>query len=136
MAQSRTTGRETAGRIGSTARVRGRVHGDGDLVVEGQLDGNVALRGDLTVADGGSVIAESIEAQSVTIGGLVRGQVTASGAVRLSAAASVQGNLRGSSIAIAEGAKFSGRLDCAFDLPAELGGPGRDEGRPRAGGRR
>ncbi len=136
MAQARTTNRESVGRIGSAARIHGRIHGDGDLVIEGHVDGNVALRGDLTVAEGAVVLSELIEAQSVTVAGTLKGEVTASGAVRIAAGAAVQGNLRGSSISIAEGAQFSGRLECEFDMPPELGGAARADNRPRAIGRR
>jgi cytoskeletal protein CcmA (bactofilin family) len=140
MAQARTVphpGDGIAARIGSAARVRGRIHGEGDLVVEGQVEGDLAIRGELTIAEGGSVTSEAIEAESVTVAGTLEGDVTATGTVRLTAGSRVRGNLRGSSVAIDEGARFSGRLDCAFDLPPELGGTSqRGEPRGRAAARR
>jgi cytoskeletal protein CcmA (bactofilin family) len=143
MAQARTTSR-TAGtgdaggaRIGSGARVRGRIHGDGDLVVEGRVEGDLAIRGELTIAEGGSVASENIEAHSVVVAGGLEGDLAASGTVRLVAGAQVRGNLKGSSVAIEEGARFSGRLDCEFELPAELGGASpRGDARGRAAHRR
>ena len=140
MAQARTSssssGDAGAARIGSAARVRGRIHGEGDLLVEGQVEGDLAIRGELTIAEGASVTSEAVEAQSVTIGGTLEGDVVATGTVRLVASARVRGNLRGSSVAIDDGARFSGRLDCEFDLPSELAGvPQRGEvvrGRPAA----
>ncbi len=106
--------------------MRGRIHGDGDLIVEGQVDGDLAIRGDLTIAEGGSVKSEGagrgVEAHAVTIAGTLLGDLSASGPVRLSGSAQVTGNLRGSAVAIDEGARFAGRLDCEFDLPPELGG--------------
>jgi cytoskeletal protein CcmA (bactofilin family) len=147
MAQVRTLPRSGETReargavIGSSARVRGRIHGDGNLVVEGQVDGDLAIRGDLTIAEGGSVKSEGssgVEAHAVTIAGSLTGDVNASGPVRLSGTAEVSGNLRGSAVAIDEGARFAGRLDCEFDLPPELGGSsGTGAGsRGRASGRR
>ncbi|HEY3819190.1 MAG TPA: polymer-forming cytoskeletal protein [Polyangiaceae bacterium] len=140
MAQARTTPRtgDAAGaRIGSGARVRGRIHGDGDLVVEGQVEGDLAIRGELTIAEGGNVASETIEAHSVVVAGGLEGDVAASGTVRLVAGARVRGNLKGSAVSIEEGARFSGRLDCEFDLPAELGGsPARGDGRGRTAARR
>jgi cytoskeletal protein CcmA (bactofilin family) len=135
MAQPRTTGSAPEGRIGGSARVRGRVQGEGDLVVEGQVLGPVALRGHLTVSEGGSVVGDAVEAQAVTVAGSLEGEVTAAGAIDLLPTARVKGNLRGAGITIAEGAHFSGRLDSEFDLPAELGGATR-EARPRASSRR
>jgi cytoskeletal protein CcmA (bactofilin family) len=138
MAQARTTTRSDGqgARIGSAARVRGRIHGDGDLLVEGHVEGDLAIRGDLTIAEGGVVISKAVEAQSVTIGGTLEGDVAASGPVRLVTGAKVRGNLRGSAVAIDEGARFSGRLDCEFDLPPELGGSSRNDARGRAAARR
>ncbi len=125
MAQARTSSRTGDGggaRIGSGARVRGRIQGEGDLVVEGQVEGDLAIRGDLTIAEGASVTSEAVEALSVTIAGALEGDVAATGPVRLVAGARVRGNLRGSAVSIEDGARFSGRLDCEFDLPPELGG--------------
>lgn len=138
MAQARTTTRSDGqgARIGSGARVRGRIHGDGDLLIEGNVEGDLALRGDLTIAEGGSLTSKAIEAQSVTIGGTLDGDVSATGPVHLVAGANVRGNLRGSAVAIDEGARFSGRLDCEFDLPPELGGSSRSEARGRSAARR
>jgi len=135
MAQPRTSTGGGESRIGSAARVRGRVQGEGDLVVEGQIEGDLTLRGHLTVAEGGSVSCDAVEAESVTIAGSLQGEVVANGAVQLAASARVRGNLKGSAVTIAEGARFSGRLDCAFELPQELGGSTR-EARPPAPARR
>jgi cytoskeletal protein CcmA (bactofilin family) len=138
MAQGRTSSHSSdagAARIGSGARVRGRIHGEGDLVVEGQVEGDLAIRGELTVAEGASITSEAVEARSVLIAGALEGDVAATGTVRLLAGARVRGNLRGSSVAIDDGARFSGRLDCEFDLPPELGGTsprGEVRGRPAA----
>jgi cytoskeletal protein CcmA (bactofilin family) len=135
MAQPRTSTSGGESRIGTAARIRGRVQGDGDLVVEGHVEGDLALRGHLTVAEGGSVSCDTVDADSVTIAGSLQGQVAASGAVQLASTARVRGNLKGSAVTIAEGARFSGRLDCDFDLPQELGGTAR-EARTKAPTRR
>jgi cytoskeletal protein CcmA (bactofilin family) len=139
MAQTRTTARGVNGGeacIGSGARVRGRVHGDGNLVVEGHVEGELAIRGDLTIAEGASVTSDAVEAHAVTIAGTLEGDVAATGAVRLATGARVRGNLRGTAVSIDEGARYSGRLDCEFDLPPELGGASRGEARGRSPARR
>jgi cytoskeletal protein CcmA (bactofilin family) len=149
MAQARTTtrgsnpsaGGEREGRIGSSAHVRGRIQGDGNLLIEGQVEGDVAIGGDLTIAEGGSVQTgggHAVEAHAVAIAGKLTGDLAATGPVRLAPSAEVSGNLRGSAVAIDEGARFAGRLECEFDLPPELGGASgsRGEGRPRVAARR
>jgi cytoskeletal protein CcmA (bactofilin family) len=139
MAQTRATVRGGDGRqarIGGGARVRGRVHGEGDLVIEGHVEGELAIHGDLTIAEGASVTSQTVEAHAVNISGTFEGDLTATGPVRVGTGARVRGNLRGTAVSIEEGARYSGRLDCEFDLPPELGGTSRRDTRGRAATRR
>jgi len=146
MAQARTTTTSATrradareARIGSSAHVRGRIRGEGSLLVEGHVEGDLAIQGDLTIAEGASVKSEAVEAHAVNIAGTLEGDVVASGPVRVAAGAQVSGNLRGSAVAIDDGARYAGRLDCDFELPPELGGgsrASRGEARPRPPERR
>jgi len=136
---ARTTGRSDHGRdqgtlgeaiIGRTTRVRGRVSGEGNLLIEGNVEGDIALTGDLTIAEGGRATS-SIEAVGVTLRGELDGDVRASGVVRIEAGARVRGDVLGESVSLEEGAEFVGRLDGTFDMPSELGGEGRTGGSKR-----
>jgi cytoskeletal protein CcmA (bactofilin family) len=110
--------------IGRSTRVRGRVSGDGDLRIEGTLEGDISVRGEVTIAEGGRATS-TVEASGVTLRGELDGDVRATGAVRIEAGARVRGDVNGESVSLEEGAEFAGRLDMAFDLPAELGAAGR-----------
>jgi cytoskeletal protein CcmA (bactofilin family) len=112
-------GREAV--IGRTTRVRGRVSGDGSLLIEGNIEGDINVRGDLTIAEGGRATS-TIDADAVTLRGELDGDVRARGVVRIEAGARVRGDVQGESVALEEGAEFVGRLDATFELPAELGG--------------
>ncbi|HEY4014229.1 MAG TPA: polymer-forming cytoskeletal protein [Polyangiaceae bacterium] len=136
MAQTRSTPRGMEARIGPSARVRGRVQGEGNLLVEGQIEGELAIRGDLTIAEGAVVTCEAVEAHAVTISGALQGDVSATSAVRIGSGARVRGNIRGTSVSIEDGARYSGRLDCEFELPPELGGESRGDARGRTSARR
>jgi cytoskeletal protein CcmA (bactofilin family) len=103
--------------------VRGRVSGDGDLRLEGNLEGDVALRGDFTIAEGAKATS-NVEARAVTVSGELEGDVRAQGAVHLEAGARVRGDIYGDAVSIEEGAEYSGRLAAEFELPPELGGSG------------
>ncbi|WP_146648474.1 bactofilin family protein [Labilithrix luteola] len=112
-------GREAV--IGRATRVRGRVSGDGDLLIEGSIEGDITLRGDLTLI-GGARATSNVEAQAVTVQGELDGDILARGVVRIEAGARVHGDVRGELVAIEDGAEFNGRLDADFDLPPELTG--------------
>lgn len=109
--------------IGGSTRVRGRISGDGDLVVEGTVEGDVAIRGDLTIGER-AAMTSNIEADAVTVRGELEGDVRARGVVRIEAGAKVRGDVSGETVALEEGAEFAGRLEAEFELPAELGGGG------------
>jgi cytoskeletal protein CcmA (bactofilin family) len=110
---------ESTSVLGRGARVRGRVSGDGDLRVEGQIEGGVTLSGELAIDETGSITGD-IDAESVSIAGVLLGNVVARGAVMIRAGARVEGNMGGAEVTLDEGASFAGRIEAEFDLPAEL----------------
>jgi len=128
MAKSRTGGASTEARVGATTRITGRVTGDGNLLVEGRIEGNVALRGELAVADGGAVEADVIEAESINVAGALDGEIRISGQLFAASTARVRGNVVGGALVLEDGARFDGRIDNDFTLPPELEGGGE---RPR-----
>jgi cytoskeletal protein CcmA (bactofilin family) len=109
--------------IGPSTRVRGRIGGDGDLLVEGSVEGDIAVRGDLVIGERAKA-ASNVDANAVTIRGELEGDVRARGMVRIESGARVRGDINGESFALEEGAEFRGRLDAEFDLPTELSGGG------------
>ena len=105
--------------IGRTARVVGRVTGDGDLLVEGRVEGELTLGGLLHVAAGGVVVAP-VSAEEVTLEGEVEGDVVARGAVVLRGAAKLRGVIRAGRVGLEDGARFTGRIEMDVELPREL----------------
>lgn len=109
----------SSGSIGRTTKVTGRLTGDGDLLVEGSVDGELTLKGHLHVAAGGSVTAP-VEAEAVTIEGTIDGDVHARGAVSLRAGGQLRGTIKADRVALEDGAKYSGRIEMNVELPDEL----------------
>lgn len=110
--------------IASGTRVRGSVVGDGDVTIDGNVEGKLAVRGDVTVGDSGFV-SSSLEAVNVTVSGGVDGELRATGHVRIAAGARVRGTLTVEGLSIEDGALVAARVECNFELPKELEGTGR-----------
>lgn len=125
LAASRTSSRTGSGSteevnvLGRTVRVRGRLTGEGDLRIEGEIEGDVKVAGALEIGDGGSVVGD-VSASSVVLGGNLKGDVSSEGSVVIRAGSRVAGDVRGAEVALEEGASFTGRIEADFELPAGL----------------
>lgn len=122
--------------ISRGSRIRGRVHGDGSLRVEGSVEGDIQLSGDLEIDDGASITGD-VDAGSLIVGGQLTGNMTSRGPVTIRSTAQVTGDVGGTEVILEEGAAFAGRIDVDFELPAELsarsGGRGQSPHREPAG---
>lgn len=113
--------------VAESVVITGRVTGDGDLEIRGRVDGEVDIRGDLTLAEG-SMARAPLSAVRVVIAGAVVGDITASESVVLEATARVVGDLRAPRIAIALGAQIRGNLDMGEIAAEERTAAGRAVG--------
>lgn len=130
-AKNRSGNASSEARVGSGTRIRGRVSGDGSLVVSGRVEGSVAITGELHVADGGVVEGDVIEAESLEVAGTLDGEIRVSGLVHAARGARVHGNVVSGTVALDDGAHFDGRIENEFSLPAELEGTGSRSQRRR-----
>jgi cytoskeletal protein CcmA (bactofilin family) len=96
--------------IGAKTTIKGEITGDEDLVIEGNVEGQIRITRDLRVAPGG-VLKATVEAQSLTVSGEVVGDCQAQGRVEIQATGRLTGNIRAPKIVIAEGAMFRGNSD-------------------------
>ncbi len=97
--------------IGPTLVIKGELSADEDLIIEGHIDGTITHhKKHLTVGKQGRVKAD-IVATSVTIEGQLVGDIRSDGIVSLAKGADVEGNIFCASIAIEDGAKFTGKID-------------------------
>jgi cytoskeletal protein CcmA (bactofilin family) len=107
--------------IGNKITIRGNLTGDEPLVVEGRIEGSIALTEHLTVANSGTVEAD-VDVEAITVHGAVRGEIRAANSVTIGAQARVIGNVRAPRIVIEDGAMFKGQIEMDFDLPADVDG--------------
>jgi cytoskeletal protein CcmA (bactofilin family) len=93
--------------IGRTTRVRGRVTGAVDLEVQGYVEGEIAVGGDVTV-DTQGLVGASVRGRNLLVRGAVRGDLVGDESVLLEAGARVVGDVRAPRVAIAPGALVRG----------------------------
>lgn len=122
-----TAGRPGTCVIGAKTTIKGEITGDEDLVIEGNVEGQIRITRDLRVAPGG-VLKATVEAQSLTVSGEVVGDCQAQGRVEIQATGRLTGNIRAPKIVIAEGAMFRGNSDMSTgrkeerkDVPKDVG---------------
>lgn len=110
--------------IGPSVKVEGDFHGDGDVIVEGIVIGNLKTKNDLKVMEGAKIQAE-IEARNVFVAGEVLGNITAKDNIDLTTSAKVKGDLTANLISVEKGAIVNGKLTMQANqanLPPKKGG--------------
>ena len=109
-----------AGRIGRGITIRGTLRGKEDLVVEGVIEGTIALpEGHLTLERSSDTRAP-VSARDATIKGKLRGNTEVQQRLEVTADAVIIGDIRAPKLIIQEGARFQGRLEMEVDRPPDL----------------
>ncbi|HJS73791.1 MAG TPA: polymer-forming cytoskeletal protein [Vicinamibacteria bacterium] len=104
-----------AARVGSTLYFRGDLQGEEDLVIEGRVEGKISIKqGNVSVGERGRVEAD-IEAASIQVAGLVKGNLTGADRVVLLESGRVEGNITARSVSLENGCHFKGSIDMQSD---------------------
>ena len=122
-----TTRGEATARVGTGLRVKGEISGNGDLYVDGDVEGPIQLAdGKLTVGTSGTITADVV-AREVIIYGRVKGNLQARDRIEIKKEGSVVGDLLTARIVIEDGAQFKGSIEIdrkALDATVPAGEPG------------
>jgi cytoskeletal protein CcmA (bactofilin family) len=95
--------------IGSRLVLRGEVSGEGDFQILGKFEGEINVTGKVFVAEGAQVDA-NINAAAIQIGGVVRGNLSASTRVEILPSGVLTGTLKTGSFSAADGASVKGEI--------------------------
>lgn len=95
--------------IGSSIKVKGNFQGDGNIIVEGQLEGSLKTEANLFIGDKAKVVA-NIEANDAIINGEVRGSLKIHQYLALGPTAKIIGDINYSEISIEKGAIINGQI--------------------------
>jgi cytoskeletal protein CcmA (bactofilin family) len=113
--------------------IQGDLLASGHVRVDGQIHGNVTVRGNLEVSVGANVEGEKLEVDNLTLHGSIKANVVAKGKITITKSGRLVGDVRATSLDIESGAMFSGRSEMnatsgaapAGAPPAEAGALGR-----------
>ncbi|MEK7632089.1 MAG: polymer-forming cytoskeletal protein [Patescibacteria group bacterium] len=94
--------------IGGAVKVEGNFVGEGNVIVEGQLQGTLKTKHNVTIGAAAKVKA-NVEAVDVYIAGELVGNVRATGKLVLKAGAKLHGNVETGSISVEPGAILNGK---------------------------
>lgn len=97
--------------IGPSITIKGEVTGEEDLLIQGRVEGSVALdNNEVTVGDSGHVNA-NIQARVARVDGEVSGDISANEKVVISKSGNVRGNIVAPRVTLEDGAIFKGSID-------------------------
>jgi len=96
--------------IGRDTRIRARVTGASDVEVQGHLEGELTVTGEVRV-ETTATIAADIRAKRIVVRGAVRGDLNADEAILLEDGAKVVGDVRAPRVAIAPGGLVKGYVE-------------------------
>ena len=114
--------------LGSDVEIDGEVRFQGDLIVDGRIEGRIISEGSLTIGEAAHIKAE-IKCGSVSVQGRVEGNITATDRVEICALAEVTGDIKAGALSMEAGAVFTGasaigtprNQPTAVEKPPELG---------------
>jgi len=99
--------------IGRTVRIRGRLSSGEDIVIDGEIEGDLDIPAHrLTIGMAGRMRGD-VQAREAVALGTLEGNVDARQKFAIRASARMNGNIRTPSLTIEEGAFFKGRIETA-----------------------
>ncbi len=100
-------GEETV--IAHGVRVEGEFNSEGNVVIEGDVQGVIRIAGDLKVGEA-SKIAADVTAANAIVAGEIRGNLSVAGKLELLATSKIIGDVAAETISVLAGAQVNGRI--------------------------
>lgn len=110
--------------IGANTNIVGTIKSDGNIRIDGTVEGDIEILGNLIIGETGRVIA-TIKAQNVHVSGAVKGEITAIEQLEISPSGKVWGDITTAALHIEPGGLFRGQsaMSSNIDEPLLLEGP-------------
>jgi len=95
--------------FGKNLMIKGRISGNGNIIILGGLDGEFNLRGRVKIAQPANIRGE-VKADVISVNGSVQGSLIAKERVHLDPTARIEGKITTPRLSISEGAAFDGEV--------------------------
>ncbi len=95
--------------IGASIKVKGNFQGQGDIIIEGSLEGSIKTEANLFIGNSAKVVA-NVEAKDAVVNGEVRGNLKVKGYLALGSSARISGDIQYKEVSIEKGAAVNGQL--------------------------
>ena len=116
--------------FGKNLKIKGRVSGNGNLIILGTLDGEFRLKGRLKIAQPAKIKGE-VHADVISVNGNVHGSLNANDRVHLDQTARIRGQINTPKLSIMDGAKFDGEVNMDLQVTEPDKSTGPDGGKAR-----
>lgn len=105
--------------IGANTSFVGTLKSDGNIRIDGRVEGDIEILGNLIIGETGQVIA-TIKAQNVHVSGAVKGEITAIEQLEISPTGKVWGDITTSALYIEPGGLFRGQSSMMTNIDEPL----------------
>ncbi len=97
--------------LGKSFTIKGEIHGDEDVMIDGNLEGRLDIGQHRLVVGSHANIRATIAARDVDVHGVVNGNIEATEKIILRTNSKLVGDLKMASVEIQDGAYFKGSID-------------------------
>ena len=110
--------------VGANTSIVGTLKSDGNIRIDGTVEGDIEILGNLIIGETGRVIA-TLKAQNVHVSGAVKGEITAVEQLEISPTGKVWGDIITAALHIEPGGLFRGQsaMSTNIDEPLLLEAP-------------
>jgi len=100
--------------IASGLTIEGKIEGVGHVRIAGNFQGDVNVKGDLTI-ETGAKLTGGVRASAVVIGGELEGNIDSASRVELLDSGVLNGNLKAGSLTVAAGSRMRGQVEFGWE---------------------
>lgn len=107
--------------IASDLTIEGKIVGSGHVRLAGRFKGDVQVDGNLTI-DAGATVDGQVRAQTVVVGGELKGNIENAKRVELLEGGVIVGDVKAGSLTVAAGSRMRGQVEFGWEDEVKKGG--------------